>query len=70
MSSDFKFIWGDRNLLGKEKRVNVTDHSIAKLVSKSSHSQKKATNYANPHGFSYRTNRDKHQSVGKLYLGE
>lgn len=70
MSSNFKFIWGDRNLLAAKKRVNVTDHSPAKLAASASSSRKKSTNYANPHGFSYRTNRDKNQAVGKLYLGD
>lgn len=70
MASSVKFIWGDRDLLSAKKRVNVADHSPVKTGVHSAHAQKKPTNYANSHGFSCRTGRDKTQAVGRLYLGD
>ena len=63
MSSDFDFIWGNRELLstnkGYEPLIKITKNN----------KQKHPTTYAKTNGFSVRTNRDKYQSVGKLYTG-
>ena len=63
MSSDFDLIWGNRELLctnkGYEPLIKITKNN----------KQKHPTTYAKTNGFSVRTNRDKYQSVGKLYTG-
>lgn len=65
MTSILKFIYGDEKLMKQRKRETIEDHNPI-----SNHKQKKPTTYAGTQGFSVRTNRDKYQSVGKLYTGD
>lgn len=68
MTKPFQFIWGNRELLNSRKRETIEDHSpIPSVLKKKSPA---TDTYARTDGFSYRTNRDKHQAVGKLYTGE
>lgn len=69
MTSILKFIYGDEKLMKQRKRETVEDHNpIVKITS--NHKRKNPTTYARTQGFSVRTNRDKYQSVGKLYTGD
>lgn len=69
MTSSLKFILGDRDLLMPRVRKTAEDHSPIKGRIESKE-QKKKTTYVRARGFSCRTNRDKYQSVGELYMGD
>lgn len=69
MTSSLKFILGDNGLLNSRVRQTAEDHSPirARIEAKG---RKKKTTYVKSHGFSCRTNRDKYQKVGELYMGD
>lgn len=70
MASNLEFVYGNKELLNSRRRETVADHSPIKAREERKYKGKQPTTYAKTYGFSYRTNRDKHQSVGKLYMGD
>lgn len=70
MTSSLKFILGDRSLLTSRVRKTAADHSPIKGRVQAARFTKRPTNYVKSHGFSCRTNRDKFQTAGELYLGD
>lgn len=69
MTSSLKFILGDEGLLNSRVRKTSADHSPIKGRVESKRVKKKTT-YVKTHGFSCRTNRDKYQTAGELYMGD
>lgn len=68
MTTSLKFILGDRDLLKSRERKTIEDHSPIPIRGKIN--KPKGFVYNRSCGFSVRTNRDKYQTPGELYMGD
>lgn len=68
MTTSLKFILGDRGLLNSRVRKTREDHNPIPIKGKIN--KPKGFVYNRSYGFSVRTNRDKYQTPGELYMGD
>ena len=67
MTPFLKFLLGDEKLMNQKERKTSSDHSP---IRGRNDKPKKKFVYNTSHSFSVRTNRDKFQTPGELYLGD
>ena len=68
MTTFLKFLMGDEQLLKSRERKTIEDHNPIPIRGK--FNKTKGFVYNRSHGFSVRTNRDKYQTPGELYMGD
>lgn len=67
MTTFLKFLLGDEKLLAQRERKTICDHNP--IRGKNDKTKRKFV-YNTSHSFSVRTNRDRFQTPGELYLGD
>ena len=68
MTTFLKFLMGDEQLLNSKERKTIEDHNPITIRGKID--KTKGFVYNRSYGFSVRTNKDKYQTPGELYLGD
>lgn len=69
MTTFLKFLLVDKELINQRERKTVLDHNPIRGRRERLNS-KKSFVYNTSHSFSVRTNRDKYQTPGELYMGD
>lgn len=67
MTTFLKFLLGDEKLLTQRERKTICDHNP--IRGRNDKAKRKFV-YNTSHSFSVRTNRDRFQTPGELYLGD
>lgn len=69
MTTFLKFLYGDDKLINQRERKNASDHNPIRGRRERCKTTKPFV-YNTSHSFSVRTNRDKYQTPGELYIGD